>query len=203
MFSYDWRRVWDFAEPERLPCERHDPKPRDVVDFTCNDTSSSPSSRLIHPSSHPLKSVNILVRVKSDHFTTSLWCASHGHTKRCEFQCHERNGRRCPGLVSRSPCARPGIAAQLHRGLRGYIAKLASAEMQVRTNCSLTPYALDTIKKLNAKKGVLARALRTMQMDRAARHKKECHCRRMGLRTSSFLLSSTNGTRDCRLGTAL
>ena len=58
-FSSEKRRVWDFVERERLPRERGDPKPRSVADFTWNNTSSSPSSRLIHPSSHPQRFVAI------------------------------------------------------------------------------------------------------------------------------------------------
>ena len=80
-----------------------------------------------------------------------------------------------------------GLRCSYTMAFRGYIAELARAEMQVRTNGYLTraarrvwqPYALDTVKKLNAKEAVLARALRTTRMDRAAGHKRRAHYRRM------------------------
>ena len=66
----DRRRVWHFMERECRPRKRRDPEPRSVVDFTNNNTSPSPSSRLIHPSiHHQHTSAAILVRARSDQLT--------------------------------------------------------------------------------------------------------------------------------------
>ena len=75
--------------------------PKGVALWISNSTSSSPSSRLIHPFIfHPQRSVAILVRARSDQLTM-VSGLSHGHSKRCELRCRGRSGRGCPGLASR------------------------------------------------------------------------------------------------------
>ena len=182
--------------------------------MSCPSTQRTSNQPITQSINHPHRSVAILVRVISDQFTK-------GSGLICDARAMASPRAASSGVVSAADedvldsCREAYVRAKRWRcsysvDVREYIAELARAEMQVRTKGYLTraarrvwlPHALDTVKKLNAKKAVLKRTLRTMRMDRAAGHKRRSTIVGCSLRRSSSFFSSTNGTRDCRLGAA-